>query len=438
MRVTRLLRASRTAVLAAVVGAVVALFGAVPTPATAASEGAECLTGSGSTPTFTLTATSGYIQTPDGNTIYTWGYAGPAGTFQLPGPTLCVDEGDTVTVVLQNKLKYATSVVFPGQTGVTADGAPATPTFSTGTAGGSLVQPVAGRPTTTSPIPSVTYTFTAGAPGTYLYESGTDQRLQVQMGLYGALVVRPAGHPDRVYADASTTFKGGQEYVHLLSEVDPVVHAAVERNRVSTIVWANYKPRYFLLNGRSMPDTIAPNHAPYLPAQPYGSTVHIQPRTSDNPLPAVIRYLNAGIATYPFHPHGNSQRVVGRDGRALAGTTGEDLTYDKFLVDVGPGQTVDTLLSWTDVEMFNPTDNPIGVPLPSQQNLDISADTWWSQSPYLGVTSDLPPGVTSYNTCGEYYHVAHSHALQQSTNFGAAFGGMMTLIRIDPPDATTC
>jgi len=28
--------------------------------------------------------------------------------------------------------------------------------------------------------------------------------------------------------------------------------------------------------------------------------------------------------------------------------------------------------------------------------------------------------------------VAHSHALDQATNYGASFGGMMTLIRIDP------
>jgi hypothetical protein len=43
---------------------------------------------------------------------------------------------------------------------------------------------------------------------------------------------------------------------------------------------------------------------------------------------------------------------------------------------------------------------------------------------------------TQNNVCGEYYHVAHSHALQQATNYGATFGGMMTLIRIDPPAGT--
>ena len=44
---------------------------------------------------------------------------------------------------------------------------------------------------------SVTYTFKAGSPGTYLYESGTDANKQKQMGMFGALVVRPAGHPDQ-------------------------------------------------------------------------------------------------------------------------------------------------------------------------------------------------------------------------------------------------
>ncbi len=42
------------------------------------------------------------------------------------------------------------------------------------------------------------------------------------------------------------------------------------------------------------------------------------------------------------------------------------------------------------------------------------------------------------NECGEYYHVAHSHALDQATNYGASFGGMMTLIRIDPPTPNNC
>ena len=52
---------------------------------------------------------------------------------------------------------------------------------------------------------TVTYTFTASQPGTYLYESGTNPHKQVHMGLYGALVVRPTGTgfgPNFAYNDA--------------------------------------------------------------------------------------------------------------------------------------------------------------------------------------------------------------------------------------------
>ena len=82
---------------------------------------------------------------------------------------------------------------------------------------------------------SVTYTFTAGSPGTYLYESGTDVDKQVQMGLYGALVVRPAGHPSQVNDRADSAFNGANEYVFLLSEVDPDLHLAVERQRAARL-----------------------------------------------------------------------------------------------------------------------------------------------------------------------------------------------------------
>ena len=52
---------------------------------------------------------------------------------------------------------------------------------------------------------------------------------------------------------------------------------------------------------------------------------------------------------------------------------------------------------------------------------------------YLGTKNATPTTITSNNECGEYYHIAHSHALEQATNYGATFGGMMTVFRIDPP-----
>ena len=57
-----------------------------------------------------------------------WSYGNSTRGFQLPGPDAVRHlRASTVTVVLHNTLPEATSIVFPGQTGVKADGNPAQP-----------------------------------------------------------------------------------------------------------------------------------------------------------------------------------------------------------------------------------------------------------------------------------------------------------------------
>ncbi len=397
----------------------------VPSGAEAAtSAGLVCDTDANNT--FSITARDGYMSTPDGNSIYMWGYSNSRRGFQLPGPTLCVTSGQPVTVILRNNLPEPTSIMFPGQQGVKANGNAAQPQFDTLNNLTSLVQ-------TAAPAGSVTYTFTAGSPGTYLYESGTNVDKQVQMGLYGALVVRPAGHPDQINDRADSKFNPTTDYVFMLSEIAPDVHLAVERRQ--PVNPSDYEARYFLINGRSMPDTLAPNNAAWLPSQPYSALVHIKPyNATSNPLPAAIRYLNAGTVNYPFHPHGSSERVVNRDGHAVEGPAGQDLSFLKYDIDVFPGQSVDVLMDWRDTDAWNASTNPVPTTLPPLgDQLLVGPDTWFSESPYLGVQGAFPANITVNNECGEYYHIAHSHALQQATNYGAAFGGMMTVFRIDPP-----
>src|SRR5256884_8013346 len=84
--------------------------------------------------TFNLTARDAFISQPDGASVYSWGYgcsSAPSGfnppatlmpgatcpTMQVPGPTLIVMEGQTVTVNLTNNLPTSagnTSILFPG------------------------------------------------------------------------------------------------------------------------------------------------------------------------------------------------------------------------------------------------------------------------------------------------------------------------------------
>ena len=146
----------------------------------------------------------------------------------------------------------------------------------------------------------------------------------------------------------------------LLSEIDPLLHKAVERGESYDL--SLYHPRYFLINGRTFPDTIAPNGASWIPGQPYGSLAHIYPYDAvDNPLPAVGRYIGMGSADYPFHPHAFNSRVRGRDGNMLLGPGGEDISYEAFSMAIGPGQTWDVTFAWEDEFAWDPTTNPLPV-----------------------------------------------------------------------------
>jgi FtsP/CotA-like multicopper oxidase with cupredoxin domain len=105
---TRLRRLAPVALAVAI--AAVLLAPASNGEAASPPAGLECLPSTGNV--FTLTASGGYISTPDGNSIYMWSYGPSGGSFQLPGPTLCVDSGAAVTVVLHNSLPEPTSLIF--------------------------------------------------------------------------------------------------------------------------------------------------------------------------------------------------------------------------------------------------------------------------------------------------------------------------------------
>lgn len=405
-------------------------------------------------PTFNLTTARGYFSTPDGNSIFMWSFRRQAAgqAFQMPGPVLCVTQGQTVRINLTNPaatgasdagIPEPVSMVFPGQLNVqTVGGKPGLFTAEIGPGAG-----------------TVSYQFVAGQPGTYLYESGTNPHKQVEMGLYGVLIVRPSSAPStRAYNDPATTFNADEQYFLVLHEIDPFLHQAVERGESFDQVLE--RDRYFTINGRSFPDSVQNNNVPWLPGQPYGALVTVEAQPCATPggragcaaapgtLPALIRFANAGLKNHPFHPHGNHVQVIARDGRELGGVGFPGLK-EQFTRTIGSGQTSDLLVRWINEQEFTPVSNPPAPgdnPLPpqialEQQNVDFKGGkTFYSGSPYLGVmdTDFLPPGTTTFNECGELYYPWHSHALNEFVNFDEATGGMATLWRINPPAPNAC
>jgi len=403
-------------------------------------------------PVFNLTASEGYISIADGGSIYSWGYS-TDGTMQLPGPTLIVTEGDPVVVTLNNSLPAAAgnvSIVFPGHT----------ITSTTGGDPGLLAQeaPSGG---------SVTYTFTAGPAGTYQYHSGTRPDLQVEMGLYGALIVRPAlpaaGCTASAYSHPATCFD--REYLFLLSEVDLQIHQAAEDQASGPgpidIGTGSYVSEYWLINGRAAPDTLAPAGTDVLPSQPYNSSPRMHPGEK-----LLLRLVGGGREMHPFHTHGNHARVLGRDGRLLLSETdpGELAGPLLFTIPSVPGGTVDAIFEWTGQglgwDMYGTTDinphacdtaggfhsvvtdvnyyewcddhdRPIPVTLPGLSSLAFGG--FYSGSPYLGALGSLPPGEGGLNPEAGFSFMWHSHNERELVNNDVFPGGMMTMLIIEAP-----
>ena len=95
-----------------------------------------------------------------------------------------------------------------------------------------------------------------------------------------------------------------------------------------------------MINGRSMPDTLAPNNASWLPNQPYGALVHIKPYdAATNPLPAddplpQRRDASTTRSTRTAATSGSSTRTASR----CRGRPAQDLSYLKYDIDVSPGR----------------------------------------------------------------------------------------------------
>lgn len=401
-------------------------------------------------PTFNLTASSGYITTPDGDSLMVWGYGISGGLMQYPGPTLIVNQGDTVTVNFTSNLTsggtaVASSILFPGQTDVkTTDGLG----NETGLPG-LLTRESDGTST-------VTYTFTAGKPGTYMYHSGTNMQLQMEMGLFGAIIVRPqvAG---QAYNSAATAYD--REYLFVLSEMDPVVHYAMsdrDAGLSTPVDNTQYAPKLWFINGRNGPDTLAGPNLPWLPNQPYDALARVHMGET-----ALVRVVSASRDQHPFHTHGNHYRLIARDGNMLesAPGMGPDLSHEDYTLQTVPGSTHDLLWRWTGEKLgwdvLGTTDGhtcndgngdsfdditreycpdhgkPLPVTMPNQQDLTFGG--FYSGSPFLGAFGDLPPGEGGLNAYAGMFYMWHSHSERELTNNDIFPGGMMTMMVVEAP-----
>jgi len=407
--------------------------------------------------TFNLTARDAFISQPDGASVYSWGYgcsSAPSGfnppatlmpgatcpTMQVPGPTLIVMEGQTVTVNLTNNLPTSagnTSILFPGFT-VTA----------TGGVAGLLTQEALPCPTPSAcTTNTVSYTFIASSPGTRAYYSGSQGDLQVEMGLYGAIIVVPTAVPtgctavgsipahyvapgnsaEADYRLAASAYDNprscyDREYLFQFSEMDPGIHknalaqvtartgcAATSPTCHLDVPTEPYHPAYFMINGRSMPDDMDPNYAREYPHQPYNGNPHMHPGEQ-----VLLRIIGQGRWQHPFHEHGNHVRILGRDGNLiLSSTTAGEVNLAGpllFTTTTTPGLAMDGIFYWT--------------------GKGLNWDPYGHNPASSDLTAKLPctPDANGYNTAAttalNYYEWCQDHNKPlEAAPFGDVAGG---------------
>ncbi|WP_322904141.1 multicopper oxidase family protein [Paenibacillus sp. SGZ-1009] len=202
---------------------------------------------------FVLTAAPLIWNLYEQKNIQAWGYNG-----QISGPVLRVKVGDTISIVLKNKLPEPTSLGFSGIA------VPAT-------MGGIPHHPVA-------PNASLTYTFkiTDDMVGTHSYFSTTDMDKQINHGLHGVLLVDPVQGKEYPDADVNALFDIGSF----------VVDQKVEEN-------------VFTLNGKPYPNS------PELSIQ---QGQHV-----------LVRIVNSSAESFhAMHLHGYTFKLVAQDGRHLS------------------------------------------------------------------------------------------------------------------------
>ena len=267
------------------------------------------------------------------------GVLDPAEPPTVPGPRISVPPGtSTLTINLKNQLPVPTSLVIPGQPFA------AVPVRN---AAGRIVSMTA----ETLAGATGSYTFTDLKPGTFLYQSGTHQAVQVQMGLYGAVtqdaVAAVAGTP-ATPAEAYDLVPYDSQVLLLYSEIDVALHRAVADGTYGTppgpTSTINYNPTLFLINGESYANETV---TPAIEAGAAGQSI-------------LIRLLNAGLRThvpvldkgtltlvaedgnkYPFaRPQAAILLAAGKthDATWTAPAAGVYAVYDRSLSLSAPGQ----------------------------------------------------------------------------------------------------
>ncbi len=307
-----------------------------------------------------------------------------------PAPLMAIDEDDEFFLTLTNVGQVMRPDLFEQHT-VHFHGYPNASAFYDGVPDASVAINIGG---------SFTYYYLSPDAGTYFWHCHITPPEHLQMGMVGQLYVRPrqnraaagadlyaglqaqqsdqrtkcdvneilcsnplpavntgaTGGGKYAYNDGDGTTRYDVEYPIQMMGFDPNFHfVGMTFNPES---FTDLKDKYFLLNGRSYPDTINP--AP-LSTQATDGTEHFS-----QPLPSIINIPTGGKALLrisdlnvtEFHTLaslGMPMRVIGVNAKLLRDQDGNNMAYDTNSITLGGGESLDVILDASKPEYANCT-----------------------------------------------------------------------------------
>lgn len=288
-------------------------------------------------------ATDGFIRMPDGSTHYIFGFVdltgipeneifGYRGKAQLPAPLLDVAVGWRVELTLTNlgtpqrpDLDDSHTIHWHGFRNQIPlwDGVPEA----------SFAVPV-GR--------NFVYYYEPRDPGTYMYHCHFEPVEHIQMGMIGPLIARPADYNPadpqlKTAYGAGTGTAFDREYFLVLTELDPLAHTQILN--AQEYDWTEYRPAYWLINGRAYPDTTDITPRGDLAQQPYPCLIRANAGEK-----VLLRFVNLGYEQHAITILGLPMKIVARDAQLLRGIHGEDLSHRRDVLYFGAAQTVDAII----------------------------------------------------------------------------------------------
>lgn len=244
-----------------------------------------------------------------------------------------------------------------------------------------------------------TYHFQALRPGTFVYCCQTSPD-DIQMGMYGALIVRPADFSaeNKTVYGMGTNTEFDVEHTFILGEFDPLWHRFIEGDpAVTDFSPADCKSEIWFINGRSFPQTMLP-----FAWNKKGGNAEPEPRYDTHIKAApeqrlLVRYINMGNECHSINQHGWAMRIVGSDGYLWTSQ------WQKRTLSINSGETYEAI---TAVDITYGVNAQAGSPLSSIAPAPVG------------------PGTLTWR---QIYPI-REHSDYRVTTRGIFPGGMMTLI----------